>query len=65
MVERIVFFFLLGQFSKKRKNVTVRLKLDVWVANLERYLVKVVHMDHTQDVGFGENLFLYVSLNQK
>jgi len=35
-----------------KKTMTVRQTLDLWVAYLERYLIQIVHLDHTDHLGF-------------
>ena len=42
-------YFLTWSFFEK---VSFRRKLDFWVTDLERYLIKVVRMDHTDHFGF-------------
>ena len=34
------------------QKMSFRRKLDFWVTYLERYLIKVVRMDHTDHLGF-------------
>ena len=46
-------FFEVSTWSFFEK-VTFRQKLDFWVTYLERYLTKVVHMDHTDHLVFGQ-----------
>ena len=45
------FFFLDKKCISRNSEVSFREKLNFWVRNLERFLIKVVHMDRTLQQG--------------